>query len=248
MNKYVTLLALLIIATQTNGQPADSTILKQQELITAQIEKTKAQTAYYKNSKSEKPGGGLLKEMLPGILGALVGGGMAFLGILWSANRQEKTEKKKRIEAKKDETSNDIKSATANLIKKLAAEVQAIMWLTYIGKYDAEAMKNEDIDEYNKEMKVLFKEDMEAQAYLATVEPKLYEKIKPLIKIVSGIDHDMAAALRQFLNIPSQNDRSKEAQAIGAFYDKIAAFYHKMPAMFGDILPGPRRIFDKAKV
>lgn len=199
----------------------------------AQINKLTAQTEYYRKPANPKS----YADILTSMIGTLIGAGLALAGVYWSAKRQEALEEKKRNEARRDETTKELKQATSELLKVLASQVKSIMWLTWIGKNDTAYMKDSDISEYNIDMKALFRDSMAAQAYLISINPEQFVSMEDLIKTVSNIDHRMSLKIRQFMIANSKEEHFEAAQSIGLFYEEVANFYKEMPDNFGRVLP-----------
>ena len=231
-NSRVRIFAFLFLVASLNAKAQNQDTL-QQNLI-------KAQTAYYQKQTQEKSFWGSLVNVLPGIIGTMIGASLALLGVRWSTNRQWKLEKEKWEKTKAKESLQEKRSAAAELSKLIAAEIQTIIWLTWIAKYDSTALSQKDIDDYNIEMKKLFKEDLIAQTHLVVLDTELYKKMKPLVKEITGIDHRMSICVRKIQESNSPETNLKAARELGEFYDSAYNFYNSIPEKLGTILPSDK--------
>ncbi|WP_375433855.1 hypothetical protein [uncultured Hymenobacter sp.] len=195
MRKLLILVSLLTSLTCLGQGDSTKSDVLSQKLI-------KAQTDYYLNQTKEKSE---IASILSSLLGTLLGAGLALLGVRWSTNRQWELEKDKwnqtqALEREKwekaleHESINEVRIAAATLAKILAAQNQAIMWLTWIGLHEPKVFSTNDIANYNADMKKLFREEVVAEAYLAALQPGLYIEMGLLAKQVSSIDYQVTVA------------------------------------------------------
>ena len=228
------LIILIVVMTGIAQTDSNSPMLEQQ-LIREQINNQKAQATYYEKQINSKTIWESLAPALASTIGTLIGATLALFGVRWSSNRQWKLEQERWIQTKKDESIKDIRVAAAELSKKIAAEVQTMMWLTWIAKYETEALSEKDIASYNREMKTLFKEDVAAQALLAALDTELHNKIKPLVKDVADIDHRISFTIKRFKQSQDVNSRLEAAKELGGFHNEVYGFYESMPDKLGNI-------------
>jgi hypothetical protein len=180
----------------------------------------------------------LLMSAVPSAVGTLIGAGITLFGVRWSSNRQWKLEEKKWFQARTDEMSNEIRQSVAELVKNLAAEIQAILWLTWIAKYQPETFSENDINLYDQDMKLIFREVSAARAILATLDPKVYKDMSDLEKEVSAIDHFLAFPSREFKHSKDLYGKKKALESLGSFYDNAYNLYLNLPDRVGSILAG----------
>lgn len=232
----------LIFSIESKSMPPDTSINSlQKELI-------KQKTEYYRRQGKDQPFWKSLAAGLPTMLGTLLGATLALLGVRWSSNRQwqlerDKWEKAQQLERDKwektqaNELIKEIRLASAELAKKIASALQAIMWLTWIGKFNTQALVEKDLDDYLSETKKLFNELVVAQAHLAALDPELYKKMLQLVAEVLTIDSTMTFAIQKFKDAGSKDDKLVAAKELGSFYDKASKFYESIPDKFSKILP-----------
>lgn len=221
----------LMISFNCMSQHSDtSTHALQQKLIKSQI-------AYYEKQTQGKSIWELFTPVLPGIIGTLIGASLALFGVRWSSGRQWRLEKDKWEKSQRNEALKEVKQAVANLARVIAAEVQAIVWLTWTAKYQPATLSKKDIDEYYAEIKVLFKEDVVTQTYLSMLDAELYTKMKPVVKQVVGMDHEMSFPIDKFTRSEDRDEAMEAVRELGSFYDRAADFYQQMPGLLGAMMP-----------
>ena len=229
------LAALTMTAAVSIAQPDANSLTLEQQLIKEQINNQKAQTAYYQKQIASKSGWDSLTSALMSAIGTFIGASLALVGVRWSSNRQWELEQKKWIQTKKDETLKESKLAAATLAQKVAAEIQAMIWLTWIARFEPRIFTEKDISTYDREMKSLMGEDMVAQAALAAVDPELHKRMKPFVKEASFLDHRMSRVTLKIKQADSST-REEVVKELGAFYDEAYGLYEDLPDRLGSIL------------
>ncbi len=224
-NTITIIFLLCSVVLRANG--ADSL---EQDLMRAQIEYYKSQVRPKKFFESVSPA-------LPGIIGTMIGASLALFGVRWSNKRQWDLEKEKWEMTKKDEATKEVRSAVANMSKIIAAELQAIIWLTWIGKYEPHILSDKDIDDYNIEMKQLFRDALVAQAYLAALDLGLHTKMKSIAKEVSRIDHKMSFTIQKIKQAANPDERIVAAKELEIFYDESYFYHDNLAEKIGNALP-----------
>lgn len=217
---------LLFFTIPAIAQPPDSL---EQEL-------KKAQVAYYEGQTARKTFLQTISAALPGVIGTMIGASLALLGVRWSNRRLWQLEREKWETAKRDERAKEIRTAAAELSKVIAAGLQSIVWLTWIGKYEPHSLTDKEIDDYNMDMKQAFRDSIVAQAYLATLNVELNQKMKVIAKEVFRIDHHMASELQTIKGIADVNKRATAAVVLAAYYDEANAIHEGLPERIGEAL------------
>ena len=233
------LLIILILTTATLclAQEGTQPNAPERELIAEQIKNQKAQAAYY---QKQIAGNSLWQSFLGALtsaIGTFIGAGLALIGVRWSSNRQWDLEQKKWLQAKEDEAAKEIKSAVAVLAQRMAAEIQAIIWLTWIAEFQPAMLTEKEISGYDREMKSLMSQDVAAQAALAAVNAELHSRIKPFVKEVSSLDHRMSFVVLKIGQAAEGSQEREEAiMDLGNFYYEAYDLYETLPEKLGTIL------------
>lgn len=235
----IKLFFILILSTappclgQTQTQPNT----EERELIAEQIKNQKAQAAYYQKQAAGNSLSESFLNALTSAIGTFIGAGLALIGVRWSSNRQWELEQKKWLQAKENEAAKEIKLAVAVLSQKIAAEIQAIIWLTWIAEYQPAMLSEKDINAYDREMKSLMSQDVIAQAALAAVDAELHRRIKPFVKEVSSLDHQMSFVTLRIKQAPEQSIEMHEAiKDLGEFYRQAYKLYETLPEKLAAVL------------
>ena len=235
LNEAVVVAVLTITATVCSAQSEAGSLSLEQQLLREQISNQKAQAAYYQKQSASTSVWDSLQSILMSVMGTFIGASLALVGVRWSINRQWEIEQRKWRQTKQDETLKEARLAVATLAQKVAAEIQAMIWLTWIAKFEPNMLSENDIITYDKEMKSMMGEDMVAQAALIAVDPKLHDLMKPLVKEASSLDHRMSFATLKFKQA-DQLTRVAIVKELGHFYDEAYGLYENLPNRLGLIL------------
>jgi hypothetical protein len=242
----VSIFFIFIAANLCIAQTDDSeTLTLEQQLIKEQINNQKAQSIYYQKQIADKS---FWDSAAPGItaaIGTLFGALLTFGAVNRASKRQWDLEHEKWLQSEKEQMFADKKIAAAELARKVAAQVNEIIWLTWKAKYHPEILTNEDIDLYDKEVKILQKEEIVAQAALATLSLDLHTKVRETIHMVSLFDFDMSFVTSEFKKTKGSQYRKEMAAKIGEYYFDAYALYDNLPHMLGTLLQTESEIKDR---
>ena len=120
------------------------------------------------------------KELLT-LAATLIGAASGILGGYLASLRQATIEREKWFHTREDEVRKDIRGAVADLMKKLAVGIHAMMWVTWKALQHDCSITVDEVTQYEKEYHQLIGDIVSAQMVLASVNSETYERITPIV-------------------------------------------------------------------
>jgi uncharacterized coiled-coil protein SlyX len=142
--------------------------------------------------------------MDPTLTGVLIGAVAGILGGYLSGLQQARLEYKKWEHTRQDETIKEINLAVAELMKKMAATVQAISWFTWEADYRPDRINKKAVDNYDLEMRKLFPEIDSALIVVSALSNKAYEQLSPLVLKIYELDLEVSRSTRMIIKTPDK--------------------------------------------
>src|SRR5437868_1746344 len=176
----------------TSGTAVGKTGASEQELAEAQINYYKAQADYYQNQAKLKTFAQVVTSALPNMLGTIAGAAIALIGVWAQGIRQSRSEDKKWLREKKDETQKEARLAVSELIKKVAAGFHSMTWVLWIARFLPDHVTRKHISEHDTRLHAIYTKLVAAQSAVAALDESLYQKTKPLVDELYKYDARLA--------------------------------------------------------
>jgi len=132
------------------------------------------------------------------LIGTAIGALSGLAGGYLAGRRQSQLEYEKWRREREDNLEKDIRSAVAELTKKLAAGIQAIGWLTWKAENYPTKITEDDLANYDNDMKTLFPDIVGSRIAVAALNRETHTKMTPLVNELYSLDAQVAKATMTF--------------------------------------------------
>lgn len=145
-------------------------------------------------------GGLKMDAVTAGLIGTGIGALTGIAGGWLNGWRQSKIEHEKWIRSKQDTIEKDTRLALADLIKKLAAGIHAIAWLTWKAENEPDNLSENDLSAYDSTLQSLFPDIVGSRVVLAALSRETHEQVSPLVNQLYVFDVRIGKAAALYRN------------------------------------------------
>jgi hypothetical protein len=154
------------------------------------------------------------------LIGALVALGGVFTAQLVSIALAER----RTLETRQDDIVKETRLAVAELTRSMAAAIQAMAWFTAIAANTPDKLTQEDILDYDKEIKELLPNIVGALLIVSALDNEISDQLSPFMQEIYRVDGAIGAASREFTTSPEQSAKRIKylyAAAVLPLYSKL---------------------------
>ena len=164
---------------------------------------------------------------LASLIGTAIGAVSGLAGGYLAGRQQSHLEHEKWRRTREDNLEKDIRSAVAELTRKLAAGIHAIGWLTWKAENYPKKITEDDLENYDKDMKSLFPDIVGSRIAVAALSREMHTKMTPLVNALYNLDAQVAKAAMAFKDTQDEGSKAladcygKSRQFVDEFLEKV---------------------------
>lgn len=140
----------------------------------------------------------LMDPVIASLLGTVVGGLFGIAGGILTGRRQARLEREKWLQARKDDIEKETSLAVAELTRKMATAIQAMLWFTSKAENAPNRVSQEDILEYDKAIQGLLPDILASVMIVSALDTEVSDRLRPLMYKIYTVDGHIAEASRRF--------------------------------------------------
>jgi hypothetical protein len=155
----------------------------------------------------------------------------------WERLRDDEADK--RHQEAKAEIRREARQAAGDVIRKISAATQSMIWVLWIAGYDVEHFSMKLIEEHDERMMKIYAELAASQTILASFNKNLYLKTKPLVTDIYSLDErlaDKAKLIDESEKETKPAEYKKKVKDLGQVWKQIYDFSRDIPDKFADML------------
>jgi len=149
-----------------------------------------------------------MDPVIASLIGTVVGGLFGIAGGILTGRRQARLEQEKWLQARKDDIEKETRLAVAELARKMAVAVQAMLWFTSKAGNTPQKLSQEDISEYDKAIQDLLPDILSSLMVVSALDTEVSDKMSPLLYRIYEVDGQIAQASTQFETSPQSSVES----------------------------------------
>ena len=153
---------------------------------------------------------------LASLIGTTIGALSGIVGGFFASRYQSKIEKEKWVREQKEQTNKNVRIAVNEFAKKIAEGIHVICWLCWRARYAPDVFNSEHIDEYEKEMKMVFPALVSSRINLASLDKEYHEKLTMIIDEFYKLESELGQVYSKY-QVESNKSLIIE---IGEFWDR----------------------------
>jgi hypothetical protein len=166
-----------------------------------------------------------------GLVGALIGAGIGFLGGQLTNLFQIRLEKQKWLRSQQDTTSKAIREQIAQVSYQMLAAQHSMEWLTWRANHSPNSLDEKMIRDYEQEIHQSFPALLGALTMIAALDVTIYRQLAEIAESLYAVDAQIAEALLCFGKEPVET-----STRVGECLAQATALYQTLPMQIADVL------------
>jgi hypothetical protein len=149
-----------------------------------------------------------MDPVIASLMGTVIGGVFGIAGGILTGQRQARLEQEKWLQARKDDIEKETRLAVAELTRKMAVAMQAMLWFTSMAESFPKKFSHEDISEYDMAIKELLPDILSSFMVVSALDTDVSDKMTPLLYKIYIVDGQITQASTQFETSPQASLKS----------------------------------------
>lgn len=167
-----------------------------------------------------------------GLIGAVLGGGVALVTSLIDGWNSRKLEAAKAQWGQEHAVGAELRGHVGAVARHLLSCQHSMEWLCALTD-DGGVLTQKSVETYHREIHATFPKLLGGLATVSSLDSRLYAELERLAEEVFRIDGKIADALKKFDRAPAEASREVSTQRIDA-----TELYRKLPREIGEIMKG----------
>ena len=138
-----------------------------------------------------------MDPVIASLIGTVIGGFFGIFGGILTGRRQAQLEREKWLQARKDDIEKETRLAVAELTRKMATAIQAMLWFTSKAVNTPSELSREDISEYDKAIQELLPDILASWMTVSALDKGVSKTLRPLVDSIYTVDGRIALASRE---------------------------------------------------
>ena len=175
--------------------------------------------------------GDIMDQQVTLVIVAVISTVSALSGAWLTGWRQSRLEHQKWLRIREDEIRKEFRLAMAELAKRVYIALQLMQWTTWKAKHDSSNLTEDELAQYDREMKELWPNIVSARVLVAALNNEIHSQITPLILELIALDSGVAKA-----GILFRASKQNGIKALADYHLECAKFESEFITKIGDML------------